>query len=236
MKKSYFILLFILCGCICFAQKIRTVSILGDSYSTFEGYLLPEANSTWYSVVPYHKTDVTSVRQTWWHKFIKGNGYQLCVNNSYSGATICNTGYNKEDYSDRSFITRMSNLGCPDIIFIYGATNDSWANVPLGNYKYEGWNKEDLYQFRPAMSYMLDYMTNRYLNVDIYMLLNSDLKKEICESVRTVCQHYNVDCIELRDVDKKSGHPSIKGMQQINDQIRDFILKKDKELEFTTKN
>ena len=58
------------------------------------------------------------------HKFIKENNYRLCVNNSFSGATICNTGYNQADYSDRSFITRMDKLGCPDIIFIFGATND----------------------------------------------------------------------------------------------------------------
>lgn len=226
MKRSYFILFFIICCSISFAQNLKSVSILGDSYSTFEGYLLPETNSTWYCVIPYHETDVTSVKQTWWHRFIKENGYKLCINNSFSGATICNTGYNKEDYSDRSFITRMKNLGCPDVIFIYGATNDSWANVPLGEYKYEGWNKKDLYQFRPAVAYMLDYMTNRYLNVEIYMLLNSDLKEIIKESVRTVCLHYNVSCIELNDIDKKSGHPSIKGMRQINDQINDFILKK----------
>jgi len=60
-----------------------------------------------------------SSRYAIWHKFIKENNYRLCVNNSFSGATICNTGYNQADYSDRSFITRMDKLGCPDIIFIY---------------------------------------------------------------------------------------------------------------------
>lgn len=64
------------------------------------------------------KTDMVSVRNTWWHQFIKENNYRLCVNNSFSGATICHTGYRSEDYSDRSFITRMKALGCPDIIFI----------------------------------------------------------------------------------------------------------------------
>ena len=145
----------------------------------------------------------------------------------FSGATICNTGYRQADYSDRSFITRMDELGCPDVIFIFGATNDCWAGAPLGEYKYGGWTKEDLYRFRPAMAYMLDHMIDRYPNVEIYFLLNSGLKEEFNESVRATCKHYGIDCIELHDIDKQSGHPSVKGMEQICDQIENFILKKD---------
>ena len=40
--------------------------------------------------------------------------------------------------------------------------------------------------------------------------------------------HYNIDCIELHDIDKKSGHPSIKGMEQISEQIKEFMVKKTK--------
>lgn len=76
------------------------------------------------------------------------------------------------------------------------------------------------------MAYMLDYMLGRYPNVKIYFLLNSDLKETINESVKTICKHYNVDCIELKDIDKKEGHPSIKGMEQISNQISDFLSKK----------
>ncbi|MDR0894651.1 MAG: SGNH/GDSL hydrolase family protein [Prevotellaceae bacterium] len=220
MKKLYLLLIVALCAIpISFAQSSKSVSILGDSYSTFEGYI-PPGNAGWYTTVPYHDTDVTSVTQTWWHRFIKESGYRLCVNNSFGGSTICHTGYNQEDYSDRSFIARMDNLGCPDILFIYGATNDSWANVPLGAYKYAGWTKEELYQFRPAMAYLLSHITERYINVDIYFLLNADLKPEIKEAVNTVCAHYNVPCIELTGLDLKSGHPSVKGMQQIYEQIK----------------
>ena len=119
----------------------------------------------------------------------------------------------------------MDKLGCPDIIFIFGATNDCWAGSPLGDYKYEGWTKEDLYTFRPAMAYLLDHMIDRYPNVEIYFLLNSGLKEEFNESVIAICNHYNIDCIELHDIDKKSGHPSIKGMEQISEQIKMFMRK-----------
>ncbi|MGM8363198.1 SGNH/GDSL hydrolase family protein [Flavobacterium sp. ARAG 55.4] len=209
-----------------YAQSLKSVSILGDSYSTFEGYMVPDTNFVWYNTRITQKTDVTSVKQTWWYQFIKDNNYKLELNNSFSGSTICNTGYQKQDYSSRSFIRRMDNLGSPDVIFIFGATNDAWANTPIGQFKYNDWTKEELYDFRPAMAYMLDYMLGRYPNVKIYFLLNSDLKETINESVKTICKHYNVDCIELKGIDKKEGHPSIKGMEQISNQISDFLSKK----------
>ena len=198
MKKYSLLLFFILICSTGIAQSRKSVSILGDSYSTYEHYLYPDTNAVWYF-------------------------QKVRINNSFSGSTICHTGYRKEDYSNRSFITRMNNLGCPDIIFIFGATNDSWAEVPIGEYQYQNWSKKDLYSFRPAMAYMLEYMQNRYPNVEIYFLLNCDLKIEINESVKTICAHYNIPCIELKDIDKQGGHPSIKGMEQINEQLKAFI-------------
>ena len=125
---------------------------MGDSYSTFEGYLQPDTNSIWYYTLPRHKTDVVSVRQTWWHQLIRENDYRLCVNNSFSGATICNTGYRKADYSDRSFITRMDELGCPDIIFILVQQRMTVGQVPrLVNINMKDGQRRDLYQFRPAI-------------------------------------------------------------------------------------
>ncbi len=227
-KASSLLLLVILYSTLCIAQSQdhKLVSILGDSYSTFEGYLQPDTNFVWYFNTPQHKTDVTSVSQTWWYKFIQDNNYQLAVNNSFSGSTICNTGYRKVDYSKRSFIARMNNLGNPNVIFIFGATNDSWAGAPIGEYKYGDWTKEDLYQFRPAMANMLDSMTANYRNAKIYFLLNDSLKESINESVLTICKYYHIDCISLHNIDKKAGHPSIKGMEQINDQIKEFLKQK----------
>lgn len=220
MKKLKFILILsIFCSLFSHAQSLKSVSILGDSYSTFDGYMHPDTNSVWYNTSIKQKTDVTSVKQTWWHKFMKENNYKLEINNSFSGATICNTGYDKQDFTSVSFITRMNNLGSPDVILIFGATNDSWAGAPIGEYKYAGWTKKELYEFRPAMAYMLSYMLGRYPNVEIYFLLNSELDETINESVKTICKHYNVDCIELNDIDKKEGHPSIKGMSQISDYL-----------------
>lgn len=201
-------------------SQTKTISILGDSYSTFEGYLSPKNNAVWYfEHYNAKQTDVEDVTQTWWHLLITQQGWQLCMNNSFSGSTICNTGYNREDYTDRSFVSRMDNLGCPDIIFIFGATNDSWAHSPVGEFKYDDITREDLWSFRPAMARMLGWMKKRYINTPIYFILNDGLSADVTSSCKTICEHYGVKCIALKDIDKKAGHPSVKGMQQIAEQV-----------------
>ena len=223
MKKITLTILAVLMAGIAVAQT-KAVSILGDSYSTYEDFVTPATNELWYYAKNSdQKTDVKDVRQTWWHQLIKENGWRLAVNNSYSGATISYTGYDGNDYSPRSFNTRMDNLGQPDIIFIFGATNDSWAGSPIGDFKYEGIKKADLYEFRPALAHMLRWMTDRYVNTEIYFILNTELKEEINTSVKTICEHYGVPVITLTEVDKISGHPSVKGMRQIADQVNSFL-------------
>jgi hypothetical protein len=201
------------------AQK-RSVSILGDSYSTYERYTTPVTNEQWY-IEPCcdDRTDVADVTQTWWYQLCKNRGFKLDTNNSYSGATICYTGYNGEDFTARSFITRAGNLGCPDIILMLGSTNDSWANSPLGEMKWEGYEKADLYNYRPAICYLAKFLTTRYPNTDIYFILNNELKPEIGDAMREVCRHYGLTLIELKDISKKNGHPDIQGMKQIAEQV-----------------
>ena len=223
MKRFLVTLVAALMVCLANAQT-KLVSILGDSYSTYENYVTPSTNELWYYAQNgAQKTDVKNVRQTWWHQVISENGWRLCINNSYSGATISYTGYDGNDYSARSFNTRMPDLGQPDIIFVFGATNDSWAGAPIGEYKYENIQYGDLYAFRPAMAYLLQRMKDRYVNTEIYFILNDDLRDEIDESVKTICAHYSVPVIELVSIDKLSGHPSVKGMRQIADQVNAFV-------------
>ena len=218
MKKLLLSFLLLTGAVYCYAQSL-SVSVLGDSYSTYEGYVSPSTNEMWYYAKHGNNTDVSDVTQTWWWQVVHDGGFRLCQNNSYSGSTIGYHGYDGNDYSERSFLSRMDNLGCPDVIFVFGATNDSWAGEPVGDYKYEGWTKGDFYTFRPAMAYMLHHMQRRYPNVPIYFILNTELREDITESCRTICSHYGIKCIALHDIDKKNGHPSIKGMKSIAEQV-----------------
>lgn len=205
-----------------FAQP--KVSILGDSYSTFGGHVTPDWNFSWYDGNDggdrAQHNDVKTVDQTWWSLLIKEQGYRLEKNNSFSGSTVCYTGYGKNDYSDRAFITRMCNLGNPDIILIFGGTNDSWAKSPVGSYQHEGWTRRDLYAFRPAFCYMIHYLKQNYPNARIVNICNSELSAEVTETEQTVCTYYGVTNVLLHDIEKQYGHPSIAGMRAICDQVK----------------
>lgn len=209
------------------AQNRKTVSILGDSYSTFEGFVDPATNEMWYyAKVNENNTDVDNVRKTWWHKFITDNGYRLEKNNSYSGSTISYTGYQGNDYSARSFLSRMDNLGSPDMILIFGATNDSWAGAPIGDFN---WDKNpadgNFRAFRPALQQMLSHMKDRYPNTEIIYLINDGLKPEITSSIIEACKRFEIPYLELHDIDKTAGHPNTRGMAQIASQLTDFLKK-----------
>lgn len=225
MKK---LLLLLLCAVaasgVFAADKAKpVVSILGDSYSTFDGYI-PEGNASWYFTNTQNgRTDVTDVRQTWWWQLISEGGYILGSNESYSGATVSYTGYRGEDYSDRSFITRLPRIAPSDIILIFGATNDSWVGGPMGEFTYRKLTRGHYYEFRPAMGKLLSEAQNRFPGTRLVFIINSELRTEIVESIKEICNHYKVEYIELHDIDKKNSHPTIKGMASIKEQVLNFL-------------
>ena len=208
-------------------SQLPTVSILGDSYSTFEGYTTPLENEQWYLKTKRDRTDVEKVEQTWWWILCDEYELQLEINNSYSGSTISYSGYYGRDYMDRSFITRAPNIGNPDIILVFGATNDDWAGAPLGTLKYENWTDEDLYSFRPAMTYLANFLTETHPKASIYFIVNDCLKTEITETIREVCKHYGITVIELQNIAKKTSHPTVAGMRQIAEQVGKVLKTKE---------
>lgn len=208
------------------SPKAKTVAILGDSYSTFDGYI-PQGNASWYFSTPQGENDVVRVEDTWWHQFCAKSGYELMLNESWSGSTICNTGYDAVPCPTWSFIARMKNVAGrrndPDLILVFGGTNDSWADSPIGEMKYEGWTEDDLKSYLPSCCYMLDYLTKEAPESTIVCIINSELKPEITQGQIDACTHYGVYSLLLHDIEKKWGHPSIAGMAAISDQLLAFL-------------
>ncbi len=217
MKQSLAIVL-LLMATLASAQT-KKVSILGDSYSTFQG-ANPDGYAPFY---PNDRNDVKEISQTWWDLYIKAKGYELEKNDSWGGTTICNTGYGHMDSSSSSFNARIDRLGNPDIIFVFGGTNDAWAGSPIGEYQYKKWTKDDCKAFRPALSCLIKNLKKQYRKAKIYVILNSELKEDINESFRVICKRCKTQLIELHDIEKQNGHPSIKGMQAICQQLCESI-------------
>lgn len=195
-------------------QKGQKVSILGDSYSTFEGYVDPETNACYYP-----RSNVSSVEQMWWHLFISKHGLILEKNNSYSGSTICR----REKAPGTSYIERAENLGHPDLIFIFGGTNDSWQSLPLGDYQYENLEDKNLYQFKPAFSYLLRILKGLYPQSTIINLINPNIKAEYKTAMTEITQYYDVCNIVLGDFNQTNGHPTLNGMESIETQISKIV-------------
>lgn len=233
MKKTLFFLLTLFSAIICLDSSAASprrqakpiVSILGDSYSTFQGHI-PDGYDCWYTTkVEPKRTDVNNVCDTWWWKLISEGGFILGRNESWSGSTISFSGYRGDDYSDRSFITRLPRIGTCDILLIFGATNDCWAKAPLGEYTYSDFTRGHFYEFRPALAILLSRAKDLYPGTDIYFIANSELTEPVNESIRTVCARYDIPVVWLHDIDKMTSHPSRAGMAAIASQILDALNK-----------
>lgn len=113
----------------------KTISIQGDSISTFAG-TITDGNATYYSAS--HKF-VNSIDATWWGLLINECRMRLIRNDAWSGSRISGTGNNA-----MCSVARCSNIrhinstvdtyqyGAPEIIVVMAGTNDVSGNVEMG--------------------------------------------------------------------------------------------------------
>lgn len=206
---------------------MKNIVIFGDSYSTYKGYI-PEGWASYYSGLNERQPDLDSVEKTWWKMLMKEGGYNLVHNNSWSGSTICFTGYNGFDASKgNSFICRFENLlengffkeNKIDCVLVFGATNDNWANAPIGELKFGGVTHEDRFNVLPGISHFVERLVTELTETKIFFIINTELKEVITDGIKSICDHYGVQTVELENISKINGHPDELGMVQIKDQV-----------------
>lgn len=209
-------------GELIFSEAQKTFSVLGDSYSTFTDDVYPITNRVWYDGT---KNGVTNRSMTWYRLFEAASGIVLEHNASFSGSPICYDGWGEgtEDAKTTCFYARRGDVADSDYIFVFGATNDSWIGVSMGEYKYSGWTEEDMKSFRPALARLLDALTTEHTYSEIIFIQNTGLTSAIQTSIGTICAHYSVPIITLANITKTDGHPTNVGMQQICDQVSAYI-------------
>ena len=210
---------------------MENVLILGDSYSTFQGFV-PEGYDIYYSERQRPETDVTKVSQTWWHQVMEKAGLNLVHNNSWSGSTICYTGYNNRDCShSSSFIYRLRQLVAEGFfekneihkVFLFGGTNDSWSDAPLGEEKFADWQEQELYCVLPAIGCICKLLKDTLPKADIYCLLNTEIKGKIIACMEKACETFGLIPVHFDHIDKRCGHPTIRGMQDIRDGVLEAL-------------
>ena len=201
----------------------NNVFIMGDSYSTYKGYI-PEGYLFYYSDERTDNPVVNGVEKTWWSILSGENNLNIALNDSFSGSTICNTV--RENLSlQSSFVNRMDKYieenffaeNKINTMFIFGGTNDSWIDSPVGNPVYSDWTDDDLKCVLPAFCYLIDRAKKSVENV--LVIINTDLKEEITKGFVESCDKIGVRYLLLSEIDKQNGHPTEQGMRQISEQV-----------------
>lgn len=146
----------------------KTVSFIGDSISTFEGYV-PDGYDCFY---PKEGYDITSVDQTWWHQLLTATGMKLHQNCSYSGSTV--TGNSNGNASVGCSSVRVADVAkngvAPDIIMILMGINDFNANVPVGEWNGSSLPSEGtISNFSDAYALLVKKLMASYPHAEIFV-------------------------------------------------------------------
>jgi hypothetical protein len=214
--------------------KYPAMSIIGDSYSAYKGWIPSDGRWSWYKPEGNTGTnDVNSVTQMWWYILANMLKTSLLYLDGWSGSTICTTGQNGADVSNSAMVNRAeTSLGVnrvlqpkPNLIFIFGGTNDSWLDSPIGEVKYSDWTIDDLKSVLPAFCKMIDTIKTYNPGARIVNVINTDIKSSIQNGMISACEYYGIDCIIPQNVSKQSGHPDQSGMLTIAQELYNFLNK-----------
>lgn len=106
----------------------KTLSILGDSISTYKGYSNNDSANKMLFYNPYFYREPFPVEGTYWKMILDTLGMELCVNNSWSGGNL--SGRDNEN----SGVNRATNLSRddgtePDFIILFMGMNDLGRSI-----------------------------------------------------------------------------------------------------------
>ena len=107
-----------------------------------------------------------------------------------------------------------------DRVYVFGGTNDSWCNAPLGEEMSEGFTRKDLYSVLPAIGYFFRKLREALPKAEIIGICNCGIKPEVIEAIVNACTAVGGRPVRLSGIDKDAAHPTPRGMVEIKDQIR----------------
>lgn len=146
-----------------------SVSILGDSISTFSGWI-PEG---YYDFFPDNGV-VETVEETWWYPLLEELDLTLYTNASSAGATCVGDSTSEDNPSYGCSDFRINALEgengvIPDVIIVYMGTNDLLTGVPLGdNDGTQLVNPGEVENFSDAYTMMLDKLQAEYPCAELF--------------------------------------------------------------------
>lgn len=194
-------------------KEQKTLSVIGDSISTFAGYIPEDVPA---ERIYYDGTNagVTTIHKMWWQIVCDKLGYERNTINAYGGSRVTNTNALGEATTGVSRATALDNGADPDIIIAYIGINDFNGGVALGDYVGKGVIPEDMTQFGAAYAKMLHNIQDKYKQAKIYCMTlpaaganTADLgypeansaglyQSEFNERIRAIARAFNCGIIE----------------------------------------
>lgn len=192
----------------------KKISILGDSISTYKGYI-PESYSSFY---PYPTADFGDVNQTWWMQVINNLGATLLKNNSWGGSCVTEGTGTSATTNDSRLKELLFGTELPDIIIIFMGSNDCASD------------SVSLERFDSSYKLMLEKIKKMCPNAEIYVMtlpesiMYRNKTQNHIEYNKVIRKHitsFNLKLIEIEEMygttgcDKyliDSAHPNLAGM------------------------
>lgn len=111
---------------------MRTISIFGDSVSTFEGFN-PPGYAVFYDRDMQMRNGLSSVEDTWWYIVLHSIDASLCANNSYSGSRVSGDSFPSACSDERIDQIRTYDM-IPEGVLIYLGYNDFGYGVDIATF------------------------------------------------------------------------------------------------------
>ncbi len=198
----------------------KTFGIIGDSISTFSGYV-PAHFDVFY---PYATGDITNVNMTWWMNVINKMGGTLFANNSWSGSCVGDSSSSATKNDSRLSYSLINGVA-PDVILIYIGSNDC-ASRYVSESQFDSGYKQMLSKLEvlcPETELVICTLpTSPFYTTANLNIYNGIIKKYAAE--------FELKLIDLQPVDLAgqlidSAHPKKAGMDLIANKIIEELLK-----------
>ena len=233
--------------------KGKTVSIIGDSISTYQGYI-PQGYAHFYP-----KGNVTSVSNTWWYQVINELGLTLLKNCSWSGSECYGDSTSTTNAAAGCSTARINDLANgaikPDIVFCYIGINDFFNGVGLSEWTPTSAipsESTDVNNFLDAYVIMINKIRNKYPDTRIfcftlmdcptvkegYPLVNGAGKSlyDFNQAIKMVADAFGCDVIDLhncglnqynfKNYGTDTTHPNINGHKIMKDKVKVELISK----------
>ncbi|AZJ23157.1 hypothetical protein CT694_27375 [Bacillus wiedmannii bv. thuringiensis] len=179
-------------------RKTNTVSIIGDSISTYEGYV-PVGNAVNGNYMEAYRP----VYRMWWYGPTH-NIFNLVVNESWGGRRVTKTRNDDNASWAMHAIDKLSKNGVdPEVIVIFLGMNDLLGNIPIGDYN-GTIDPEDDKTFANCYARLVDGVRKKYPNARIYCMTVTFAKgktwadhKKYNDAIKMVAEHNYCTVIDV---------------------------------------